>query len=79
MRTADAFHTPENHKGYRMDFFCQACDFVIDVEMIAELDGGKCPSCGKLEGFGTVPKLSMPSSAGAHILNDTDFSEMESF
>lgn len=60
-----------------MDFFCQACDFVIDVEMIAELDGGKCPNCGKLEGFGTVPKLSMPNSANAHVLNDSDFLDRE--
>lgn len=69
----------ENQKGLVMDFFCQACDFVIDVELIAQLDGGKCPSCGKLEGFGTVPKTSMPSSAGAHVLNDTDFLERDSF
>ncbi len=62
-----------------MDFFCQACDFVIDVEMIAELDGGKCPNCGKLEGFGTVPKHSMPNSANAHVLNDSDFLEQDSF
>jgi hypothetical protein len=60
-----------------MEFFCQACDFVIDVEMIAQLDGGKCPNCGKLEGFATVPKLSMPNSANAHVLNDTDFLERD--
>lgn len=62
-----------------MELFCQACDHVIDLEMIAELDGGKCPSCGKLEGFGTVPKISMPSSAGAHVLNDTDFLKKDDF
>jgi uncharacterized paraquat-inducible protein A len=60
-----------------MDFFCQACDFVIDLEMIAELDGGKCPNCGKLEGFATVPKHSMPNSANSHVLNDTDFLERD--
>jgi len=64
-------------KGVIMAFFCEACAFVIDVEMIAQLDGGKCPNCGKLEGFATVPKLSMPSSANAHVLNDTDFLERE--
>jgi len=60
-----------------MEFFCQACDFVIDVEMIAQLDGGKCPSCRKPEGFATVPKHSMPNSANAHVLNDTDFLERD--
>lgn len=62
-----------------MEFFCQACDFVIDVEMIAQLEGGKCPSCGKLEGFATVPKHSMPNSANAHVLNDADFLAQDDF
>ena len=60
-----------------MEFFCQACDFVIDVERIAELDKGKCPNCGKLEGFGSVPKHSMPNSANSHVLNDSDFLERD--
>lgn len=54
-------------------FYCQSCDQKITVDQLALLNEGKCPSCGSLEGFSTVPKDENDSFEKVTVLNDTDF------
>jgi len=57
-----------------MKFYCQACNYTIDVEGLATLEEGKCPQCKKIEGFATVPMGTMKAfDKDATMLNDSDF------
>lgn len=56
-----------------MTFYCQSCGHEIDVLALASLNNGQCPKCNKTEGFGSVPKESMPETASQYVLNDSDF------
>lgn len=54
-------------------FYCQSCDEKITIDQLALLNEGKCPKCGSLEGFSTVPKDENDSFEQVTVLNDTEF------
>ncbi|MCH9813277.1 MAG: hypothetical protein K0U47_04965 [Epsilonproteobacteria bacterium] len=57
-----------------MIFYCQSCDHQIDLNMLAELESGKCPKCEEIKGFATAPAATMRDfDQDATVLNDTDF------
>jgi transcription initiation factor IIE alpha subunit len=56
-----------------MFFYCQSCDKKITIDQLALLNEGKCPECGSLEGFSTVPKDENDSFEQVTVLNDTEF------
>jgi len=54
-------------------FYCQSCDHKIIIDQLAFLDEGKCPACGSIEGFSSVPKSENDPFEKVTVLNDTDF------
>ena len=53
-------------------FYCQACDKKITLDQLALLNEGKCPFCGSLEGFSTLPKDEKDGFEQLTMLNDSD-------
>lgn len=57
-----------------MKFYCQSCNYVISVEMLATLDAGKCPKCKEIKGFATASVETMQEfNRDATMLNESDF------
>jgi transcription initiation factor IIE alpha subunit len=56
-------------------FYCQSCEAKITVDQLALLNEGKCPECGSLEGFSTVPKKESDGFESLTIVNDTQMLE----
>ncbi|HHD78437.1 MAG TPA: hypothetical protein ENK98_02175 [Epsilonproteobacteria bacterium] len=54
-------------------FYCQSCDGKITMDQLALLNEGRCPECGSMEGFSTVPKDENDSFEKVTVLNDTEF------
>ena len=54
-------------------FYCQNCDKKITTDQLALLNEGKCPECGSMEGFSTMPKDQNDSFEQVTVLNDTEF------
>lgn len=54
-------------------FYCQNCDKKITTDQLALLNEGKCPECGSMEGFSTLPKDQNDSFEQVTVLNDTEF------
>ena len=54
-------------------FYCQNCDEKITIDQLAFLNEGKCPKCGSMEGFSTIPKDQNDSFEHVTVLNDTEF------
>ena len=54
-------------------FYCQNCDKKITTDQLALLNEGKCPECGSMEGFSTIPKDENDSFEQVTVLNDTEF------
>lgn len=53
-------------------FYCQSCDAKITVDQLALLHEGRCPVCGALEGFSTVPKNEDDPFEYTTMINDAD-------
>jgi len=56
-------------------FYCQSCDEKITVDQLALLNAGKCPKCGSIEGFSSVPKSENDPFESIKIINDTQLLE----
>jgi len=56
-------------------FYCQECDAKITMDQLALLNEGKCPKCGSLAGFSTVPKSEDDGFQHLTMLNDSQFLE----
>lgn len=53
-------------------YYCQACDAKVTLDQLALLNGGKCPACGLLAGFSTVPKSGQDGFEQLTMINDAD-------
>jgi Zn finger protein HypA/HybF involved in hydrogenase expression len=53
-------------------FFCQACDSKLTVVQLVSLDEGRCPSCGSIEGYSTVPKSEADGFEQVTMVNDSE-------
>lgn len=53
-------------------FYCQECDEKITLDQLALLNAGKCPHCGSLAGFSTMPKSENDGFEQMTMLNDSD-------
>lgn len=56
-------------------FYCQSCDGKITIDQLALLNEGKCPTCGSIDGFSTVPKNEGDPFATVTVINDTQLLE----
>lgn len=56
-------------------FYCQSCDAKITVDQLALLNEGKCPTCGSIEGFSSLPKSQNDSFDSLTVVNDTELLE----
>ena len=56
-------------------FYCQSCDCQITVEQLGELDAGKCPECGSIEGFSTLSIKEGDGFESLTVVNDTEMLE----
>lgn len=54
-------------------FYCQNCNAKITIDQLALLNEGKCPECGSMQGFSTLPKGENDSFEQVTVLNDTAF------
>lgn len=53
-------------------FYCQECDKKITLDQLGLLNEGKCPSCGSLAGFSTLPKNENDVFEHLTMINDTE-------
>lgn len=61
-----------------MLFYCQECGHGITVEMIGQLDEGRCPQCGTQTGFSTTKPGEDDGFDKVVVLNDTEaFKEID--
>lgn len=56
-------------------FYCQSCDAKITIDQLALLNEGKCPTCGSIEGFSSLPKSQNDSFDSLTVVNDTELLE----
>jgi transcription initiation factor IIE alpha subunit len=52
-------------------FYCQACDAKITMDQLALLNEGKCPTCGTVAGFSSLPKAENEKFEHLTTINDT--------
>lgn len=53
-------------------FYCQSCDAKITIDQLALLNEGKCPTCGSIEGFSSLPKRENETFDTLTVVNDTE-------
>lgn len=53
-------------------FYCQSCDKKITVDQLALLNEGKCPKCGSIEGYSTIPKTDSDPFEQVTMINDSE-------
>lgn len=56
-------------------FYCQSCDAKITVGQLALLNKGRCPGCGTMEGFSSIPKSEGDPFEKLTLINDTELIE----
>jgi uncharacterized paraquat-inducible protein A len=56
-------------------FYCQSCDAKITIDQLALLNEGKCPACGSIEGFSSVPKSEGDPFTSVTVINDAELLE----
>ena len=64
-------------KGLLMEtyFYCQSCDAKITIDQLSLLNEGKCPTCGSIEGFSSVPKSEGDPFETVTVINDAELLE----
>jgi len=67
----------EGTQGEKMDtfFYCQGCNAKITLDQLALLNGGRCPACGSMEGFSTMPKDAADPFDSVTVINDAELLE----